>query len=294
MPIINSVVAGGGTTPTGTLPITNNGTYDVTNYATADVNVPTTAPALYREFEIDANGVLQPNTTTTHIMDFTGVKTIYDYALAAAYMNNTNISGAVDMSDLINVSAAYACYWAFYGCTGITSAKLSSLTQVSGDHGCAAMFFDCSGITTINISSLTTVNGTSGCSSMFYGCSSATSVDISSLATISTTAGCESMFRGCSGLTSVTLNALTNITAQRTCERMFQGCTSLTSLSFPALTSTSFGSRTNQFNSMLLGVTGCTVHFPSNLQSVIGSWTSVSSGFDGTNTTVLFDLPATS
>ena len=44
---------------------------------------------------------------------------------------------------------------------------------------------------------------------------------------------------------------------------------------------------------MLSGVTGCTVHFPSNLQSVIGSWTSVSAGFSGTNTTVLFDLTAT-
>ena len=44
---------------------------------------------------------------------------------------------------------------------------------------------------------------------------------------------------------------------------------------------------------MLSGVTGCTVHFPSNLESVIGSWSDVTDGFDGTNTTVLFDLPAT-
>jgi hypothetical protein len=44
---------------------------------------------------------------------------------------------------------------------------------------------------------------------------------------------------------------------------------------------------------MLPGVTGCTVHFPSNLQSVIGSWADVTEGFGGTNTTVLFDLPAT-
>ena len=44
---------------------------------------------------------------------------------------------------------------------------------------------------------------------------------------------------------------------------------------------------------MLQGVTGCTVHFPSNLQSVIGSWSDVTAGFGGTNTTVLYDLPAT-
>ena len=35
------------------------------------------------------------------------------------------------------------------------------------------------------------------------------------------------------------------------------------------------------------------MHFPSNLQSVIGSWSDVQNGFGGTNTTVLFDLPAT-
>ena len=44
---------------------------------------------------------------------------------------------------------------------------------------------------------------------------------------------------------------------------------------------------------MLQGVSGCTVHFPSNLQSVIGSWSDVTNGFGGTNTTVLFDLPST-
>jgi hypothetical protein len=73
----------------------------------------------------------------------------------------------------------------------------------------------------------------------------------------------------------------------------FYGCASLTSVSFPALTSTSFGSYTNQFSDMLGDVDGCTVHFPSNLQSVIGSWSDVTSGFGGSRTTVLFDLPAT-
>ena len=101
------------------------------------------------------------------------------------------------------------------------------------------------------------------------------------------------MFKGCIGITTVTLTSLSSVTEHNACRSMFQGCTSLTSLSFPALNSNSFGSSTSQFGNMLGGVTGCTVHFPSNLQSVIGSWTSVTSGFGGTNTTVLFDLPAT-
>jgi hypothetical protein len=44
---------------------------------------------------------------------------------------------------------------------------------------------------------------------------------------------------------------------------------------------------------MLSGVTGCTVHFPSNLQAVIGSWADVTAAFGGTNTTILYDLPQT-
>jgi hypothetical protein len=69
--------------------------------------------------------------------------------------------------------------------------------------------------------------------------------------------------------------------------------TQITELRFPSLNSNSFGSYNNQFRGMLARVNGCTVHFPSNLQSVIGSWTDVTSGFGGTNTIVLFDLPAT-
>lgn len=92
---------------------------------------------------------------------------------------------------------------------------------------------------------------------------------------------------------TVSFSDLTTISGSSGMQRSFDKCTSLTSLSFPSLTSKSFGSYTSQFSYMLYGVTGCTVHFPSNLQSVIGSWSDVTSGFGGTSTTVLFDLPAT-
>ena len=99
-------------------------------------------------------------------------------------------------------------------------------------------------------------------------------------------------FYGCTNLTSTGLNNVTSI-GMRGLRYAFYGCTSLTSISFPSLNSNSFGSATDQFENMLQGVTGCTVHFPSNLESVIGDWSDVTQGFGGYNTTVLFDLPAT-
>lgn len=122
---------------------------------------------------------------------------------------------------------------------------------------------------------------------------SLTSVDLHQIISLGNRA-LQSAFNSCPNLTSVDFSSLSIINGTNCFSSAFSYCTSLTTLSFPALTSTSFGSYTNQFNGMLLGVTGCTVHFPSNLQSVIGSWSSVTSGFSGTNTTVLFDLTATS
>ena len=306
-----------GQVPSGTKTITSNGVTDVSGYANADVQVPTTAPAYYIEKTKDANNKLVNGGST--VIDLTGVTDVGHFALHYAYYGDTNIIGNIDLSSLTTISGQNAladtfenctgitsvdlsglinissngCFRSFGFCTGITSVDLSSLATVSGSSGCAQMFSVCTGITSIDLSSLTTISGMTGCAQMFYGCSGITSVDLSSLATVSGQQGCSQMFQGCTGLTSVVLSSLATVSGQNGCRYMFQSCTSLTTLSFPALTSTSFGSFTNQFNGMLQGVTGCTVHFPSNLQSVIGSWSDVTAGFGGTNTTVLYDLPAT-
>jgi len=136
-------------------------------------------------------------------------------------------------------------------------------------------------------------NGEEACSWMFYGCTSLASANLSSLESIFTL-GCYHMFDKCSSLTTVDLSSLATIYAQG-CESMFEDCTSLKTLYFPALNSHSFDHDVTEtaFSNMLNGCTGVTVHFPSNLQSIIGDWYDVTHGFGGTNTTVLFDLPAT-
>ena len=291
MPIINTVIKGGGTTPTGTVQITTNGTHDVSAYANADVQVPTTAPALYRELKVAANGKLTSSTTATNF-SLGGATDLQEYVFANAYANNYGIT-SFDMSSLTTISGNGACYRMFYG-SGVTDCDLSSLTTISGenvfDHA-----FQNSPIANINISSLTTVSGTSGCNSMFFSCRHITSVDVSSLTTISGSSGCQAMFGDCDGLTSVVFSSLTSINNISVCREMFYGCNNLTTLYFPSITPASFGTRTNQFLSMCGNVPDITIHFPSNVQTQVSALSgySTTAPFGATSGTVLFDLPAT-
>ena len=247
MTIINSqITAGGGSGPTG----------------------------LYREFQLDATGKLVANTTTTHIMDFTGMTDVDYYMLAYAYSNNTAISGAVDMSDLTTLSGAYACYFMFYGCTGLTSADLSVLTTVGGQNACHGMFQNCPGLKSADLGSLTTLSGRNACSSMFYGCTGLTSVDLSSLTTLSGGNACSGMFGYCSGLISIDLPSLSTISGSLACYNMFQNCTSLATVYIGGTTAINFGTNTNQFSGMF---TNCPqnidVYAPAASQSAIEALT---------------------
>lgn len=131
--------------------------------------------------------------------------------------------------------------------------------------------------------------GISGLSQAFFN-NQITSVDLSALTTIND-AGLSSAFAG-NQITSVDLPALTTVGSYGMGYAF--GNNPIQTIYFRALNSNSFvaGDET-AFDDMLSGDENVTVHFPSNLQSVIGGWQSVIDGFGGENTTVLFDLPAT-
>ena len=213
---------------------------------------------------MDGNGVLSAPSSINGIT-FTGLVELSYNALQNLFTTRSIVYGSISFPDL-TVVRSNGLYQTFQG-NQITSVDLSALTTV--DTRGLYWSFPYNQITSVDLSALTTV-GPYGLSSAFDN-NQITSVDLSSLTTV-----------GGNGLSY----AFTN-------NKDSQGQTTLTSISFPALTSQSFGESTDQFNGMLNGDDGVTVHFPSNLQSVIGDWADVTNGFGGTNTTVLFDLPAT-
>ena len=268
----------------GTVPANKN----TANLDTAIASIPS-GPEAYIPREIDANGVFGQPTQSFSFSLPSGATDVSARALESAFYGCANLT-SVDLSSLTNVSGMYAFQNAFYGCRNLTSVNLSSLATVSGGGAFQNAFYNCNRLTSVNLSSLAIVGGSSALQNVFQFCSNLTSVNLSSLTTARGNNALNGAFQFCTNLTSVNLSSLATVSGNGAFQNAFQYCTSLTSLSFPSLTTSSFGSRINQFDSMLAGCSGVTVHFPAAIQSTIGSWSSVTSGFGGTNTTVSFDL----
>ena len=197
------------------------------------------------------------------ISDFSEIKTVGDNVLYGCFSNCTDLKVLPSFSNLTTVGK-YGLNSIFYNCTNITGTPSFPKLTTIDSYGLQYMFRECINISgTPSFPELMTIGGYA----MSY------------------------MFVDCTNISgNIDFAKLETITGQYAMRSTFQRCTGINSISFPSLKS--IGNK-NDFNNMLSGVTGCTVHFPSNLQSVIGSWSDVTAGFGGTNTTVLFDLPAT-
>ena len=228
--------------------------------------------------------LLQDNTYVISA-DLGNLQSIGDSGLDRVFWGCKNLT-SVNLSKLTSANGLTN---AFTACTSLTSVDLSNVTSVD-IGGLTNAFYGCTSLTSIDLSNVTSI-GSNSFFNAFGSCINLTSVDLSNVVSIEDD-GLNEAFSGCTSLTSVDLNNLQSI-GDSGLDGAFEYCTNLTSISFPALNSNSFGLYRSQFSTMLYGVTGCTVHFPSNLESVIGSWYDVTSGFGGTNTSVLFDLPAT-
>ena len=255
------------------------------------------------------------------LIDMSGITHIGANGCASTFYNTTGIT-SVDMSGLVNASTQRCCQamfstsliasinlsklktitgnYAFYQAAQASYLRdidLSSLEIINAQYGCSTMFKSCTLFTNINLSALKEIWDNYACQSMFAGCIALTSANLESVVLIGGARAAESMFLSCSTLTDVKMSSLKQILLSNACQNMFQNCTQLRTLKYPALRSDGFGTSVNQFSGMLSGTTGCTVHFPKNLDPQSGSTTISSlSGyptFGSTSTVLEFDLPST-
>ena len=187
----------------------------------------------------------------------------------------------------------YALFGCFPSCSYLTSVDLSNLTSITGAYAVNSAFSDCTNLISVDLSNIVTIGANNVFEFAFDSCFSLQSISFRSLTTVNGNNVFNRAFELCYNLASINFSNLSTLQGSNILQQAFSHCSSLSYLSFPSLNSNSFGSYTDQFNLMLYGVTGCAVHFPSNLEAVLGDWLDVTAGFGGTNTTVLFDLPAT-
>ena len=215
-------------------------------------------------------------------LDFLG----YELTAESALKRNFKELTTLKLSPDIKIIGDYGLQYAFQGCTSLTATGLENVTSI-GDHGLFYAFQNCSSLTATGLENVTSI-GSYGLQNAFQNCSSLTATGLENVTSIGSY-GLQYAFYGCSSLTATGLENVTSI-GRYGLQNAFCVCSKLTEISFKKLTKEGLGNYTNQFDNMLIGVTGCTVHFPAVLEDIMSNWSDVTSGFGGTNTTVLFDL----
>ena len=273
---------------------------------------------------VNANGELQAPTSGNLIAN--GIVRIDNGILAYKFCNyidndhffedyeiftNKNLGiSSVSFPDLEYVGNYAMAYFINYA-PDLTSAEFPKLEEI-GNNGLTNAFSYNSNLVNISFPKLKKI-GMNGLSSCFYntkvsivnfpdleevysgGLSGTfcvcgiTSVSMPKLRTAKGNAF-SSCFSSVRLLESISFPSLVNINEQYVFHYAFQNCSKMKNIYFPALTPESFGSYKNQFNYMLSGVSGCTVHFPYSVKKTIQDWADITSGFGGSNTSVLFDL----
>ena len=200
-----------------------------------------------------------------------------------------------DFSNVRTISGNRVLYYLFYQNSYLKgSISFPVLTSVRAFSGMFYIFSNCSGVKKLLFPSLITLEGSNVLSGGAAFCTNLEEVDFSKLEKIDGSHAVDSLFYGCTSLKTVSFNKLNSVIGGSVFYRTFYN-SGIKNIYFNAFTSDKAQDNiTNLTEYMLQSTRGCTVHFPSNLQAVISSYHAVTVGFGGTNTTILFDLPATS
>lgn len=185
---------------------------------------------------------------------------------------------------------------AFNNCVNLVNFNVLFYPNTSGLQATTATIFNntcrnCSSLETLNLSSWggsvidfeSSSFGVIG--NMCCDCSNLTSVNLfSRYRAFDGSSG--NAFKNCYNLKTLELTSLWNAAISNGFRNVFAS-SYITNLSFPSICD----AINTCFVDMLKNVSDCTVHFPSSMESTMNSYPEVLSGFGGTNTTVLFDLP---
>lgn len=206
---------------------------------------------------------------------------------AFQYCNNLENVYLPELEIMVGMS------YTFYS-TNVCNLVMPKVKTITGANFC---FFN-TGLVDIDLSSVETINGQNAATRILASCANLESVDVSNLEEIHGAEAVSYAWADCPKLKLMRFDKLNKIGSEEGGDYSYFEFkyafrnSGIESIYFPALDSNSFTDN-EPFTNMLVGVTGCVVHFPSNLESVIGSWPDVVNGFGGTNTTVLFDLSET-
>lgn len=205
-----------------------------------------------------------------------------------------NASSVIDLSGVVDLGT-YSLYYTYTRNNSIINADIKFPNKVTGNYACSNMFTASTSLTTFTCDSVYVINGQNSLELLCSSCSSLVSFDLSCLVVAYGYQCCKEICRDTNALQNVNLPSLKSLASYQTFYRAFYG-SGITSLSFPSITTTSFGTtQTNQFAQMCRNINGITLHFPSNVQSVIEGLEgySATAPFGATSGTVLFDLPKT-
>lgn len=208
-----------------------------------------------------------------------------------------------------------ALYYAYYYSTGVKSFNTNKVKNIAGDH-CMHLTFSHSSIVEANMSSIEAIaDKVDVMNSSFYSstleifnmnglktlggvlsatcgyCNNLSTINVDNIETISKAQAFNNTFRNSGFSGELHFRKLKNMSVSNPFYYTFRGCSGVI-LYFESLDSNSFGSQSNAFNNIFSSGSNNTIHLPSNLQSVISSWVTTSK-LSGSNTTILWDLPAT-
>ena len=224
--------------------------------------------------------------------------------LKACFIFNNSYSEGPAWTQTINFNNLQSVYGpnSFYDmCTyssSVTSVTAPELEYINAESAFYRAFFTCPNITSCSFPKLKEIRGSYACHSMFTGCESLDTVDFSSLEVIGEDPQDPSYLAAAALLLgtkveTIRFPSLKYIYPYQACWRMFMNCYSLKDVYFNSLRSDAFGTEyNNQFLALVQNTTGVKLHFPSNLSSVIPTLSNYPD-FNGTNTVILYDLPAT-